>query len=334
MRASLSLLRSAVIRPTARVAAPSSSAARVSVPASPAALSPTCASNPSPPSPSHALLGRTTPASATQTLSATPQQQARSFGSSTVPQKVRDYASAFLHGSEELREEAMIQHSRAVGRDKYVYEFQRHKVLPQHAVQYQELIEDYYKGIHESPDFDARLIGSWEIVVGDVDTFVHVFGYDGISGFEKTKYEIRASKGHLQFFNKEILPLIQSRTSQINNEFRFWNCSPAEAKGGIYELRTYDLYPGSLLEWEQHWRVGLEARVATGHYPVGAWFSQIGKLHQVHHMWQYDDLEARKARRAQSWEKEQWSSTVARTAKLCSSMSSQILKPLPFSPLR
>ncbi|GAA5975404.1 hypothetical protein JCM10908_005151 [Rhodotorula pacifica] len=258
----------------------------------------------------------------------------RSFGSSVIPHAVRDYASAFLHGSEELKEEARVQHSRAVGRDKYVYEFQRHKVLPQHAVQYQQLIEDYYKGIHESPDFDARLIGSWEIVVGEVDTFVHIFGYEGIAGFEKTKNEIRASKGHLQFFNKEILPLIQSRTSQINNEFRFWNCSPAEAKGGIYELRTYDLYPGSLLEWEQHWRVGLEARVATGHYPIGAWFSQIGHLHQVHHMWQYDDLEARKARRAQSWEKEQWSSTVARTAKLCASMNSQILKPLPFSPLR
>ena len=125
-----------------------------------------------------------------------------------------------------------------------------HKVLPQHAVQYQQLIEDYYKGIHESPDFDARLIGSWEIVVGEVDTFVHIFGYEGIAGFEKTKYEIRASKvcplfacigvavridwagcqllhiepdskklslrqGHLQFFNKEILPLIQSRTSQV-----------------------------------------------------------------------------------------------------------------------
>lgn len=69
-----------------------------------------------------------------------------------------------------------------------------HKVLPQHAVQYQQLIEDYYKGIHESPDFDARLIGSWEIVVGEVDTFVHIFGYEGIAGFEKTKYEIRASK--------------------------------------------------------------------------------------------------------------------------------------------
>jgi hypothetical protein len=29
-------------------------------------------------------------------------------------------------------------------------------------------------------------------------------------------------------------------------------------------------------------------------------------------MWQYDDLEARKARRAQSWEKEQWSSICLR----------------------
>jgi hypothetical protein len=33
-------------------------------------------------------------------------------------------------------------------------------------------------------------------------------------------------------------------------------------------------------------RPGIEARrkfVA----PIGAWFSQIGRLHQVHHMWQY-----------------------------------------------
>lgn len=36
-------------------------------------------------------------------------------------------------------------------------------------------------------------------------------------------------------------------------------------------------------------RRGIEARrkfVA----PVGAWFSQIGRLHQVHHMWQYPSV--------------------------------------------
>lgn len=37
-------------------------------------------------------------------------------------------------------------------------------------------------------------------------------------------------------------------------------------------------------------RRGIEARrkfVA----PVGAWFSQIGRLHQVYHMWQYPSVE-------------------------------------------
>ncbi|GAA5918948.1 hypothetical protein JCM1841_002650, partial [Sporobolomyces salmonicolor] len=149
-----------------------------------------------------------------------------------------------------------------------------------------------------------------------------------------TKNAIRESKGHLQFFNREILPLIQSRTSQLNTEFKFWQVSPPGEKGGIYELRSYDLKPGSLLEWEHEWRVGLEARLASGHYPVGAWFSQVGKLHQVHHLWQYQSLEARRLQREKSWQIDNWSSTVSKTVKLTDSMNSNILRALPFSPLR
>lgn len=54
--------------------------------------------------------------------------QTRSFGSSVIPHAVRDYASAFLHGSEELKEEARVQHSRAVGRD-----VSRLLLLPRHS---------------------------------------------------------------------------------------------------------------------------------------------------------------------------------------------------------
>ena len=53
-------------------------------------------------------------------------------------------------------------------------------------------------------------------------------------------------------------------------------------------------------------RVGLEARLASGHYPVGAWFSQVGKLHQVHHLWQYQSMEARRLKREQSWQIDGW----------------------------
>jgi len=54
-------------------------------------------------------------------------------------------------------------------------------------------------------------------VLRSPNDIVHVFEYDGMPGFEQTKNAIRESKGHLTFFNKEILPLIQSRTSQVSS---------------------------------------------------------------------------------------------------------------------
>ncbi|GAA6034446.1 hypothetical protein JCM8097_002729 [Rhodosporidiobolus ruineniae] len=267
-------------------------------------------------------------------LDAALQPHTRTLGTSPALSTVTSFANAILHGSEEAKAESNAQHSALVGRNKFIHEFQHHKVLPQHVETYKQRIAAYYKGIHDSPEFDARLTGSWEIVVGEVDTFVHVFEYEGLAGFEKTKRMIRESEGHLEFFNHEILPLIQSRTSQLNREFNFWQTSPPAEKGGIYELRSYQLHPGALLEWEQFWRQGLEARVNSGHYPVGAFFSQIGPLHQVHHIWQYDSLEARAERRSRSWTQDAWSETVSKTTRLTTEMKCNILKPLPFSPLR
>jgi hypothetical protein len=46
-----------------------------------------------------------------------------------------------------------------------------------------------------------------------------------------------------------------SRTSQLNQEFAFMPTKPPHAEGGIFELRTYALQPGTLLEWESAWYV-------------------------------------------------------------------------------
>lgn len=108
-------------------------------------------------------------------------------------------------------------------------------------------------------------------------------------------------KQHLAAY-RQILPFLVSRASQLNQEFALFPTAPPHEKGGIFELRSYHLQPGTLLEWESTWfvnwlssnacsnigarRRGIEARrkfVA----PVGAWFSQAGRLHQVHHLWQY-----------------------------------------------
>jgi hypothetical protein len=61
-----------------------------------------------------------------------------------------------------------------------------------------------------------------------------------------------------------MLPSVTTRQHQIVSEFSFWPSSPPRESGyqdgGIFEMRTYQLQPGKLLEWEGAWKRGLEAR--------------------------------------------------------------------------
>lgn len=106
-------------------------------------------------------------------------------------------------------------------------------------------------------------------------------------------------------------------------EFSFWKTAPPQTTNGIYELRKYNLkvniiylkneggyltftrfspvicLNGNIIGiyingWENIFvllfksfrRKGLECRSQFCE-PVGAWFSQLGNLHTVQHMWTY-----------------------------------------------
>lgn len=62
-------------------------------------------------------------------------------------------------------------------------------------------------------------------------------------------------------------------------------------------------------------RRGLEARRKFVE-PIGAWFTQIGGLHTVFHIWQYPSLEERKKTRDRAWEVDTWSGTVSEVSKV------------------
>ncbi|THV07452.1 NIPSNAP-domain-containing protein [Dendrothele bispora CBS 962.96] len=241
---------------------------------------------------------------------------------------------SLLHGSPEAKKAGEIevqQHSRLVGRGKYVHGFEIHRVKPDKSKEYKKAAERYYAGIKDDPKLHVKLSGSWETIVGEQDTFFHILEYENYGGYDKTTQLIRDSEHYKAF--EDLLPYISSRSLQLNQEFAFLPTAPPHAQGGIFELRTYQLVPGTLLEWENTWRRGIEARrkfVA----PVGAWFSQVGRLHQVHHMWQYRNLETRKETREQAWQIDGWAETVDKTSHLAKYMDSFILSPLSYSPLK
>ncbi|KZZ96898.1 Dimeric alpha-beta barrel [Ascosphaera apis ARSEF 7405] len=153
----------------------------------------------------------------------------------------------------------------------------------------------------------------------------------GYEGYHSSLHEIGQHPEFSKFDNK-LKSLIKSKKTSLMQEFSFWPTTPPRRLGGLFELRSYTLHPGQLLEWETYWRRGLHARreVMEG---VGAWFVQIGELNTVHHLWQYADLEERKIQRETSWNIQGWAETVHKTVPLIQTMRSSILVPMPWSPI-
>ncbi|KAL9054924.1 MAG: hypothetical protein Q9162_003865 [Coniocarpon cinnabarinum] len=242
--------------------------------------------------------------------------------------------SRLIHGTEEgrLHEKELEQSfSQVLARGKYVHSITFHTVKPDRVDEYTELIGNFYPRAANDPSNKVKLVGSWRTEVGDADTFVHIWEYERYHGFHSSLNHLSQHPDYPAYASK-LSNLITHKHLSLMQEFSFWPTSPPRTLGGLFELRSYKLHPGNLLEWETHWRKGLDARkqVMEG---VGAWFVQIGDLNTVHHLWQFANLEERKVRREQSWAIEGWGDTVHKTVPLIQEMQSRILVPCEWSPI-
>ncbi|KAH8686024.1 hypothetical protein BGZ60DRAFT_365167 [Tricladium varicosporioides] len=242
--------------------------------------------------------------------------------------------SSLIYGTKEGRQmDREIEHSfsQVLARGKYVHSIVFHEVKPDKVDEYIDLVGKWYPRMAGMPENKVHLVGSWRTEVGDCDTFVHIWEYQRYHGYHDSLHSI-ANHPEFPAFDKKLKSLINSKHLSLMQEFSFWPTTAPRQLGGVFELRSYTLHPGNLLEWETHWRRGLGARrqVMEG---VGAWFVQIGELNTVHHLWQFADLEERKVRREQSWSVEGWGDTVHKTVPLIQSMQSRILVPMPWSPV-
>ncbi|KAK6353447.1 hypothetical protein TWF696_005411 [Orbilia brochopaga] len=241
-----------------------------------------------------------------------------------------------LHGSSEAQQDTyQIQesYSKVLARGKYVHELVFHRVKPDAIDDYVELIGNEYPRIANDEKAGVKLVGSWYTEIGEGDVFVHIWEYNGYAGYHDTMRYLN-SQSHTEKYKTEVRKHLQSRSNSIAQEFSFWPTTQPRTLGGVFELRSYTLHPGNLLEWETHWRKGLAARQSQGMEGVGAWFTQIGGLNEVHYLWQFGDLRGRQLLREKSWSAEGWADTVHKTIPLIAKMQSKILLPLPWSPVK
>jgi hypothetical protein len=96
----------------------------------------------------------------------------------------------------------------------------------------------------------------------------------------------------------------------------------------IYEIRTYTLKPGQILEFEKRFEASLSVRLKYSEL-AAFWHTEIGPLNQVIHIWPYENLQKRAEIRARLAQEPDWP---PKTSELLLSMESEIYVPAPFSP--
>jgi len=96
----------------------------------------------------------------------------------------------------------------------------------------------------------------------------------------------------------------------------------------IVEMRTYQLRPGTVPQFEE--RFGEKLPLRQKFSPLAAlWHTEVGPLNTVIHMWPYDSFEERMRIREAAIKSGSWP---ANTSEFIVSMQSEILIPAPFSP--
>jgi hypothetical protein len=96
----------------------------------------------------------------------------------------------------------------------------------------------------------------------------------------------------------------------------------------IIEMRTYDLQPGTVPQYEKHFAEALPHR--TNYSKLGAfWHTEIGPLNRVIHVWPYESFEEREHIREESRAEGHWPPA---GQDLILAQESKVLVPAPFSP--
>uniref|UniRef100_A0A669CMU6 Nipsnap homolog 2 n=1 Tax=Oreochromis niloticus TaxID=8128 RepID=A0A669CMU6_ORENI len=223
-------------------------------------------------------------------------------------------------------------HLLAKKEDNNLYKIQFHNVKPECLDAYNQLCEDVLPSIHTDPEYPCELVGTWNTWYGEQDQAVHLWRYrGGYPALTEVMNKLRQNKKFMEYRNERGKMLL-SRRNQLLLEFSFWNEPVPRPGPNIYELRSYQLRVTLFYEL-QNWARAIEIR-QQNQEAVGGFFSQIGSLYTVHHLWAYKDLQSREDTRNAAWQRDGWDEVVYYTVPLIQHMESRIMIPMKTSPLK
>ncbi|CAF1021696.1 unnamed protein product [Adineta steineri] len=231
-------------------------------------------------------------------------------------------------------ETAKDAHSNTLTDTENVFELQHHIVKPSSMNEYEANYSEYSSQLIEKHSSNGLVhTGSWKVHIGNVQNqYIHIWMYKNFPHLDEF-----IGKSKTNSLDNKLNDYIVQRSNQICLSFSYFGIPQPRSKSddqsnpNIYEMRSYWLKPGTLIEWGNLWHKGVQHRPDAKVLGV---FSQIGELYNVHHMWSYKNFQQRKKMRTNAWAKPGWSENVEYTVPLIRKMESKILVPMKNSPMQ
>ncbi|XP_031836527.1 protein nipsnap [Nomia melanderi] len=252
----------------------------------------------------------------------------RSFASSSILHN--DSKGQWRQKSDPTKE----PHSRMLSDKGVIYALHTHNMRPDSIDNYLTNYEQIVNILNsKQSELKLELVGSWTVTAGDIDQALHLWRYNGgYDSVDRAQIELSKDTTYQQLF-KEGGKYVRSRYLQYLLAFSYWPIPTKRDDSNIYEIRSYRLNAGGMIEWGNNWAKAINFR-RHNNEPFGGFFSQIGRLYNVHHIWCYKSLQARMETRESAWRSPGWDRCVAHTVPIIRETHSRILSPTNFSPTK
>jgi len=225
-------------------------------------------------------------------------------------------------------------HSSLLADREEVYEVHIEDVSPGKWEDYLKQKADFVQLLQAKTKPSCELVAAWRFIYGDVNfRAMYLFKYPkGWTDIDNTRILLKSDEEY-NLAEKQGWQLLKRQESEFLKGFSYWPVPNQREGGNIYDVRSYRVRPGCMYDWGNYWARGIQCRKGVrDDIPYAGFFSQLGRLHTIYHIWCYSDLADRKKCRESTWHNAGWNDVVANTVPLIRSMKTRILEPLPFSP--
>jgi len=247
--------------------------------------------------------------------------------------KPKSWISRVLSGSKnEVGGTLKKSHSSMLSVGDVIYELQTHDATGGKRTEYLDSYRKYADEVSaQTPG--AELFGNWTVAFGNQNQVINLWRYQ--NGYADLDSHIKAlqTNSTIKKAELEYAALCGRRRTIVIKPFSYWREPQPKEPSHIYDLRSYVLKPGTMIEWGNIWSKGITYR-REYNQDVGGFFSQVGQMYMVFHIWAYEGMVDRQQTRQDTWSKPGWDATVAYTVPLIKKMQSRILIPTQYSKLK